>query len=307
MANVVVTGGAGFIGSHIADMFISDGHKVDVIDDLSSGAEKNLNPKVIFHKLDIRSKEARELLANLQPDILVHAAAQMSVRNSMEDPAFDVSVNVFGIVNLLQAFLGKKQPYVVFLSTGGAIYGEQDAFPATEDHKKQPSSVYGLSKHASELYLEFWKREFNLKFAALRLGNVYGPRQNPHGEAGVIAIFYKKLFNGETPVINGSGAQTRDFVAVEDVARAVIAVAEKKVEGVFNIGTAKETSVNDLYKVIVETAGVPAQAKYGEAKAGEQMRSCIAVDKAKQVFGWQAKYDVHQGLKETAEWFRANK
>lgn len=307
MAKIVVTGGAGFIGSHIVDRLLAEGNRVDVIDDLSSGSESNLSPKAGLHKLDIRSEEARNFLKSHKPDIVVHAAAQMSVRNSMEDPAFDTSVNVYGLVNLLQAFAGTRLPYFVFLSTGGAIYGEQDEFPATEDHKKQPASVYGLAKYVSELYLDLWRREFGLKYVALRLGNVYGPRQNPHGEAGVVAIFYKKLFSGEVPLINGSGEQTRDFVSVSDVARAVCSAISHKADGVYNIGTAKETSVNELYKIICKTAGVSVSASYGPAKAGEQMRSCIAIDKAAGSFSWKPEVELSAGLQETADWFRARK
>ncbi len=306
MANVVVTGGAGFIGSHIVDMLLSEGNSVDVIDDLSSGNKQNLNTSAKLHKLDIRSKEARDLLSQINPDVIIHTAAQMSVRNSMEDPAFDTHVNVYGIINLLQAFLGKKQPYFIFLSTGGAIYGEQDCFPADESHKKEPASVYGLSKYVSELYLDLWKRQFSLDSSVLRLGNVYGPRQNPHGEAGVVAIFYKKLYAEETPLINGNGEQTRDYVYVKDVARAVIAVLNKKVSGIFNIGTSKETSVNELYKLIASTSGVSKKPTFGPAKSGEQLRSCIEIKHAKKVFDWQPEYDLEKGLRETAAWFKQN-
>ena len=308
MAKVVVTGGAGFIGSHIVDALTDAGHVVSVIDDLSSGQKENLNlNKVDLRIFDIRSKETRDYLRQIKPDIVVHAAAQMSVRNSMEDPAFDTSVNVYGLVNLLQAFKGEEPPFFVFLSTGGAIYGEQEIFPATEEHKIAPTSVYGLAKYVSELYLDLWRREFSLKCVALRLGNVYGPRQNPHGEAGVVAIFYKKLFKGETPLINGSGEQTRDFIYVADVVSAVSAVIESRTEGVFNIGTARETSVNDLYAKIRQTSLVDIAADRGPSKAGEQMRSCISVDKANKAFSWQPAYDLDKGLKETAHWFKSEK
>lgn len=305
MPKVIVTGGAGFIGSHITDLLINAGHEVFVIDDLSSGSLENLNKKAGFHKLDIRSEECRQLITQIAPDYLVHTAAQMSVRNSMTDPAFDTSVNVYGIINILQAFQNSKLPHFVFLSTGGAIYGEQESYPASEEHKKEPSSVYGLAKYVSELYLDLWCREFGLKYSALRLGNVYGPRQNPHGEAGVVAIFYRKLLNGEIPMINGSGEQTRDFVYVKDVARAVFTALEQKAEGTFNIGTARETSVNELYRIISDTSGVVnIKPEYGPAKAGEQLRSCIAIDKALKVFSWAPEYDINSGLKETAEWFK---
>lgn len=303
MASVLVTGGAGFIGSHVVDMLLADGHSVTVIDDLSSGDLSNLPRGIPFHRLDIRSDDARKVIAELRPEILIHTAAQMSVRESMTDPAFDTAVNVYGLVNILQAFHGGKLPYFVFTSTGGAIYGEQETFPADEDHRKEPESVYGLSKLAGELYLDLWRRQFGLRYAALRLGNVYGPRQNPHGEAGVVAIFYKKLFKGETPVINGTGEQTRDFVYVKDVAGAVLAAVKREVVGVFNVGTSVETSVNELYKEILRTSGTSIKSEYGPAKSGEQMRSLIAIHKAKAELGWEPTYSLSRGLEETAAWF----
>ncbi|MCO6431616.1 MAG: NAD-dependent epimerase/dehydratase family protein [Deltaproteobacteria bacterium] len=304
MAKVVLTGGAGFIGSHIAEELLSRGHSVTIIDDLSSGCRENVPAGCGLEVMDIRSPEARTFLSKLEPEYVVHAAAQMSVRLSMEDPAFDTHVNVYGLINLLQAFHGRKQPFFVLLSTGGAIYGEQETFPAAENHPIVPASVYGLAKYVSELYLDLWRRQFGLRYAALRLANVYGPRQNPHGEAGVVAIFCQKLFLGETPLINGSGEQTRDFVYVKDVAAAVGSVVAESVEGTFNIGTAVETSVNRLYEAISAACEVNIQAAKGPAKAGEQMRSCIDYGRAKAAFGWSPRTGLSKGIELTAEFFR---
>ncbi|MBX7144445.1 MAG: NAD-dependent epimerase/dehydratase family protein [Oligoflexia bacterium] len=304
MANVVVTGGAGFIGSHIVDQLLAAGHQVQVIDDLSSGSEANLAKGVRLHKLDIRSEQARKLVAEISPDFIVHTAAQISVRLSMEDPVFDAQVNVVGLVNLLHAFRGKRLPHVIFTSTGGAIYGEQDYHPADEAHPNRPTSVYGLAKKVGEMYLDFWSRELKLTYTALRLANVYGPRQNPHGEAGVVAIFCQRLLEGKVPVINGSGEQTRDFVYVEDVARAVKLVCDKRVSGTYNIGTGKETSVNTLYAAICAGLGLDIKAQHGAAKEGEQMRSSITAAAALKAFGWKPEVQLEQGVKRTAEWFR---
>jgi len=304
MGVVVVTGGAGFIGSHIADDMISSGHTVHIIDDLSTGVRSNLPANAVFHHYDICNEEAGSLIKSLSPDIVIHTAAQISVRRSMEVPPEDVRVNVQGLVSLLHSCNTVKLPFFVFLSTGGAIYGNQDYFPAKEDHPIRPTSIYGLSKKVGEEYLEFWQREHGLKFAALRLANVYGPRQNPHGEAGVVAIFAKKLFAGETPVINGDGKQTRDFVYVKDVVAAVNAVATKKATGIFNIGTGIETSVNELYKYIKDSSEVSIDAKYGDAKSGEQLRSSIDASKAKSTFGWEAKTKLNEGILETVRSFK---
>ena len=306
MARAIVTGGAGFIGSHIVDALLSGGHEVEIIDDLSSGSEANVPKGAKLHRMDIRSAEARELLAKRQPDLLVHCAAQISVRISMENPVLDTETNVVGLVNLLHAFAGNKYPHLVFLSTGGAIYGEQDYFPATESHPTKPASVYGLAKRVSELYLDLWGRQYGLTWTALRLANVYGPRQNPHGEAGVVAIFSQRLLRNQGAVINGEGTQTRDFVYVGDVAAAAKAVAEKKVTGTFNIGTGRETSVNELYEIIRKNIGSELRAQHAEAKAGEQMRSCIDASLATKTFGWKPSMNIENGLKATVEWFKSH-
>jgi len=309
MAKILVTGGAGFIGSHVVDQLIEKGHSVTVIDDLSSGLRENLPIGVTLHELDVRLPEARVAIRKTQPDVIVHMAAQISVRVSMEDPGFDTAVNVGGVVNILQAANDCKQsggrlPHIVFISTGGAIYGEQEAFPATEDHPIRPESVYGLAKRVGEMYLELWSRQFGLTYCALRLSNVYGPRQNPHGEAGVVAIFCERLLRGELPTINGTGEQTRDFIYVEDVARAVLAAATKRTEGVFNIGTAREVSVNQVYSAIAAGLEMPVDAPHGPVKGGEQQRSCIDPGRAFADLGWEPQVGLADGLARTAVWFK---
>lgn len=307
MRKIVITGGAGFIGSHIVDHFIAAGDEVHVIDDLSSGSLENLkDSSATVHEVDIRTAEAASLLKELEPDVLVHTAAQISVRLSMEDPVFDTDVNVLGLVKMLHALKAEKFPHVVFISTGGAIYGEQDCYPAPEDHPIAPTSVYGLAKRVSEMYLDLWQREMGLKFCALRLGNVYGPRQNPHGEAGVVAIFNKVLINGKLPIVYGSGEQTRDFVYVKDVVSAVAAAVDKKINGIYNIGTGIESSVNDLLRIISKSHGVADKADYQPAKVGEQLRSCISPELASKTFGWKAEVSLEEGLEETCQWFIAN-
>jgi len=304
MAKVIVTGGAGFIGSHIVDLLLARGDEVVVVDNLSSGFKSNLPSECRLIETDIRDPALCEILRNEKPDTIVHAAAQISVRVSMEDPGLDTAVNVGGLVNILQSFPKDELPYFVFLSTGGAIYGEQEEFPAAESHLIQPSSIYGLAKRVSEMYLDFWARELGLKYAALRLGNVYGPRQSPHGEAGVIAIFCKMLLDGKVPVINGSGEQTRDFVYVSDVASAAGKVSEQQITGIFNIGTSRETSVNALYAEICRALGLDVKPEYADAKAGEQMRSCIDWQLAHKTFNWEPSVSIDAGIKTTAEWFR---
>lgn len=303
MTRVLVTGGAGFIGSHVVDRFVSAGCEVAVIDDLSSGLREQVAESATLHELDIRSSQVVEVVRAFRPEILIHTAAQMSVRISMERPTFDTDVNVTGLVNVLHAFEGLPKPHVVFTSTGGAIYGEQDLFPADEDHPIRPTSIYGLSKRVGEMYLDFYRREKGFTFAALRLANVYGPRQNPHGEAGVVAIFCERMLTGETPTINGNGEQTRDFIFVGDVADAIFSAGHQKVSGIFNIGTGREASVNDIFRHINNALGAGMRPQYGPAKAGEQLRSCISAERAHKAFSFTPRMQLEQGLRETAQWF----
>ncbi len=301
---VVVTGGAGFIGSHVCDALLAKGMEVIALDDLSSGNPANLDARVRLAKLDIRSPEAHELIVREKPQALMHLAAQMDVRRSVADPRFDADVNVLGMINLLEAAVKAGTKRVVFSSTGGAIYGEQDTFPATEEHAKRPCSPYGVSKAAGELYLNYYFQQYGLSYAALRYANVYGPRQNPHGEAGVVAIFCNRLLDGRTCTIFGDGKQTRDFVYALDVARANALALETDFVGAINLGTGVETDVNTLYGTLAQGAGLERAAEHAPGKPGEQRRSCIDPSLAKKILGWTPAVGLAEGLKETYAFFR---
>lgn len=307
MTRIVVTGGAGFIGSHIVDVLVARGHEVHVIDDLSSGSRANLahTQGVQLHVVDMRTPEACALVERLAPDFVVHAAAQVSVRTSMDQPALDTDLNVTGLVNILAALRNRRGAHVVFLSSGGAVYGEQVAFPAKEDHPINPESVYGLSKRVGEEYLEFWNRTWGVTSTSLRLSNVYGPRQNPHGEAGVVAIFCERLLGGKNITVNGTGKQTRDFVYVEDVAEAVGRAVDTRAIGQFNIGTSKETTIAHLAERLRDLTAPKADIAYGDAKAGEQMRSCIDNSAARAKLSWTPRVDFWAGLERTVAWYKS--
>ena len=301
---VLVTGGAGFIGSHVCDALLSRGHEVIALDDLSSGRRENLDPRVRLCDLDIRSREAAELIERERPQALFHLAAQMDVRRSVEDPRFDAEANVLGMLNLLEAARKGGVRKVVFSSTGGAIYGEQDVFPAPEGHPTRPVSPYGVSKASGELYLGYYRAQYGMASVALRYANVYGPRQNAHGEAGVVAIFCRRLVSGQPCTIYGSGAQTRDFVYGPEVAEANALALERDVQGAVNVGTGVETPVNDLYRMLAEEARVQQPAQHAEAKPGEQMRSSVDPSLAKRALGWEPRVTLREGLRRTLEHFR---
>ncbi|ATB33345.1 SDR family oxidoreductase [Melittangium boletus] len=301
---VLVTGGAGFIGSHVCDAFVKAGHEVIALDNLSSGKKENLDPRVRLEVADIRSPEAAQLVRSERPQVLLHLAAQMDVRRSVEDPRFDADANILGFLNLLEAGRASGVQKVVFSSTGGAIYGEQDVFPAPETHATRPISPYGVSKASGELYLNYYKAQYGMKYVALRYANVYGPRQNPHGEAGVVSIFCTRLLAGQDCTIYGEGKQTRDFVYVEDVARANLLAAEADYSGPINIGTGVETDINRLFSLLAQSAGVSKSPGHAPGRPGEQMRSCIDNRRAQEVLGWRPTVELAEGARRTVEYFR---
>lgn len=303
---ILVTGGAGFIGSHVADAYINLGHNVIIVDDLSSGNMRNVNSKAKFIQLDIRDKSLQNIFERERIDVVNHHAAQMDVRRSVDDPMFDASVNVIGGLNLLECCRRFGVKKFIFASTGGAIYGDQDRFPAAENHPLRPLSPYGITKLATEKYLFYYNAVFGLQYINLRYTNVYGPRQNPHGEAGVVAIFTSKMLIGAQPIINGDGKQTRDYVYVKDVVESNIAALSYSDSDIFNIGTGIETDVNLLFTMLRELTKSNCEKKRGPPKHGEQQRSVIDASKAKKLLGWQPQYTLREGLRETVEYFKAN-
>jgi UDP-glucose 4-epimerase len=301
---IVITGGAGFIGSHIVDAYVADGHEVHIIDDFSTGREVNINPKAEVHRLDIIDSKAVELLLELKPDVLSHHAAQMDVRRSVADPAFDARVNIIGFVNLLEGCARARVSKVIFASSGGAVYGDKEPIPAGEDHATEPLSPYGVSKRTGELYLGYYHGAFGLPYVALRYANVYGPRQSSQGEAGVVAIFIDRLLSGQSPVINGDGKQTRDYVFVADVVAANLAALRTHFVGAVNIGTGRETDVVTISKSLKTRLESKISPVHGPAKTGEQRRSCLAIGLAAQVLGWQPSVSLDEGLQRTVESWR---
>ncbi len=300
---VCITGGAGFIGSHLADAFLNEGHRVLVIDDMSGGREENLPTSAEFHQLDIRSQEAAALIEGAGIDVLVHHAAQMDVRRSVADPMFDADVNVVGSLNLFEAARRGGVRQILFASTGGAIYGEQDHYPAAEQHPQQPVSPYGVSKLAVERYLFYYHTNYGLDACCLRYANVYGERQNPHGEAGVVAIFLKRLLAGTAPTINGDGLQTRDYVHVSDVVRANLAVVGQPGFRIYNVGTGVETSVVALYDELRKALDLDLEPGFGPAQPGEQSRSSIDPARLLGELGIEPPIDLSKGFRRTAAWF----
>ena len=305
--NILVTGGAGLIGSHIADACIGAGHAVSIIDNLSMGKKENINPKATFHHCDIRDEKIRSIFEQGRFEAVFHLAAQMDVRKSVEDPIFDASTNILGTLNLLEQCKKFGVKKFIFASTGGAIYGEQDYFPADEAHPLRPLSPYGITKLAVEKYLFYYKEVFGLQFIALRFANIYGPRQNPHGEAGVVAIFTAKMLAGQQSVINVDGKQTRDYTYVDDVVKANMFALTYNHSGFFNVGTGIETDVNALFTILNNATGGHCKELHAEAKKGEQMRSVLDYSLIKTTFGWKPSVTLKEGLERTVEFFRNRK
>ena len=302
---VLVTGGAGFIGSHLVDRLVQEGNQVIVIDNLSTGKRKQVNKKAQLYKMDIRSKRIERVFRKERPLIVVHLAAQMNVRLSTEDPVFDADVNILGTLNFLEHAVKHGVRKVSFASSGGAVYGEQEVFPAAESHRTDPLSPYGISKLAGEKYLAYYTNTTGLRHVVLRFGNVYGPRQEPEGEAGVIAIFSKLMLEGGQPIINGTGKQTRDFVYVDDVVESIMVTIGEDIQGIFNVGTGQEATVNECYGIIKELTNSSCKDLYGAAKKGEQFRSVLDVMKLRKGFDWDPQVSLPEGLKMTVEFFKA--
>jgi len=301
--HVVITGGAGFIGSHVADALLTRGWRVSIIDNLSTGKRENVDPRAELHICDIRDHAAADLIGELRPDIIFHEAAQAEVRKSVTDPAEDADINLTGSVRLLQAASDAKVKRFVFASTGGAIYGEPVGGPQTEDHPCAPVSPYGCAKLAVEHYMHYFQHVRGLPCVALRYANVYGPRQDAHGEAGVVAIFAARMLAGEEVTINGSGEQTRDFVCVDDVVAANVAAAEGGFTGAYNVGTGIETSVNQLFREM-ERIIVSTPVRHAPAKEGEQMRSVLDGSRLRALAGLREPVLLRDGLEKTIAWFR---
>jgi UDP-glucose 4-epimerase len=303
---VVVTGGAGFIGSHVADAFLAAGHEVGVVDDLSTGTKENVDPRIQFWQADIRGADLGSILADFRPDAISHHAAQVSVSASTRDPRHDADINILGTLNLLEEAVRHEVGRVIFASTGGAVYGDGVVVPTDEKACPRPISPYGVAKLSIEHYLHAFQATRGLRAVVLRYSNVYGPRQNPHGEAGVVAIFSGAILEGRELTITGDGGQTRDYVYVEDVVRANLLATTLRLDGelpVLNIGTGTETSVNDLVRVFGEIAGRDFSWRHGPPRPGEQRRSALDCALAKHLLGWEARTSLPTGLARTYQWF----
>jgi UDP-glucose 4-epimerase len=301
---IVVTGGAGFIGSHVVEVYLARGHEVLIVDNLVTGKRENLHPKARFFELDIGDPKTADLIRSERPDVVNHHAAQMDVRKSVADPIFDAQTNILGTIELLKASRDAQVKKFLLVSSGGAVYGEQETFPAPESHPTWPVSPYGVSKRSGELYAHFFMAEYGLPFVAFRYANVYGPRQDPHGEAGVVAIFSGRMLRGEPITVNGDGSQTRDYVYAGDVARMSALALETDATGPVNIGTGVETDVNQLAALLLEAAKSKSEVRHGPAKSGEQKRSVVDVHRAADAFGWRPEMSLREGLSRTVEFFR---
>lgn len=304
---VLVTGGAGFIGSNIVDLLVENDMSVVVVDNLSSGKLENINDRAKFYKCDIRERRIFEVIEIENPEVVIHNAAQISVRNSVEDPENDASINILGSINLFEACRKHNVKKIIFASSGGTVYGEQVAFPADEEHQTKPICPYGVAKLSVEKYLYYYYVIFGIKYIALRYANVYGPRQDPHGEAGVVAIFSEKILAGDQPIINGDGKQTRDYVYVGDAALANLLAINSNFVGELNIGTGIETNVIEIFNILRDISGREDLSElHGPAKEGEQRRSVLSYKKAKEILGWQPQVKINEGLLMTFNWFRGN-
>ncbi len=305
---ILVTGGAGFIASHVTDAYIEAGHEVVIVDNLSTGYLHNVNPQAKFYQVDICSEDLDKVFELEKPDIVNHHAAQISVPLSVKDPLNDAEINVKGVIRILQNCVKHKVKKVIYISSGGAMYGEAVEYPTTETYNPKPLSVYAINKMVGENYLAFYHHQYGLNFSVLRYANVYGPRQVSHGEAGVVSIFIEMLLAGKTPNVyvypNEPDGMIRDYVYVKDVVKANLIVLNNGENDAFNIGTQIETTTMTLYREICDQLGCPANPIIGEARLGDLHRSLLSYDKAKRVLGWEPDYKLSQGISETIQFFK---
>lgn len=300
---ILVTGGAGFIGSHVVDTYLEAGFSVAVVDNLATGSRKNLNPRARFYEVDIRDRKALyEVFVRERPQFVNHHAAQINLRFSVDDPLYDASVNILGTLNVLELSREFGVERVIFASTGGALYGEVEELPVPEERTPFPLSPYGVAKYAAECYLRYYEAVWGIPYVALRYGNVYGPRQDPKGEAGVIAIFSERILRGEPCVVFGDGTKTRDYVFVADVARANL-LALSAPSGAYNIGTGKETSVLELLTLFERVAGRKIEVVFAPERKGEISRIALSAEKARKVLSWEPRVSLEEGLAQTFLWF----
>ncbi len=302
---ILVTGGAGFIASHIVDRYLQLGHQVTVIDNLSTGRRENLNPAAKFYEVDItNANRVAEVFAAERPQIVNHHAAQMDVRRSVAEPIFDAETNIIGSLNVIHSALQVGSKKIIYASTGGAIYGELEYSPADEQHPIRPLSPYGISKHSVEHYLYLYQHLEGLDFTVLRYSNVYGPRQNPHGEAGVVAIFGKQMLAGQQPTIFGDGTDTRDYVFVSDVVEANLLALEAGSGEIFNISTAQATTVQQIFNFIAQASGYEGEPNYAPPRPGDLRHNALDAAKAQQLLGWTPKMNLSEGIALTVEYLR---
>jgi len=309
---ILVTGGAGFIGSHLVDRLIDEKHRVIVIDNLSTGKRENINPQAKFYQCDIYSNKAAEIIKKEKPEIVFHLAAQINLRQSVKDPIDDAKTNILGTLNIISSFIEANRQRLdkckfIFSSTGGAIYGDAKIIPTPESYEPHPLSPYGINKLSIENYLYYFYQVFGLKYVSLRYANVYGPRQNFKGEAGVIAIFINNLLNNKQPIIFGNGKQTRDFIYVDDVVKANLLALKNKKVGVYNIGTGKETDINTIFNYIQKETGIFIKSQHRPLPLGDINRSCLDCKKAIKELNWSAKTTLPQGIRKTVRFFNQYK
>ncbi len=302
---IVVTGGAGFIASHIVDRYVQLGHQVAIIDNLSTGRRENVNPQAAFYEVDITDAAAvAEVMAAEKPELINHHAAQMSVRRSGQEPAFDAATNILGGINVMEAVLAVGTSKIIYASSGGTVYGELEYIPADESHPIRPASHYGVSKHTVEHYLELYNQAQGLVYTILRYANVYGPRQNPHGEAGVVAIFGNQMLHGEQSTIFGDGSDTRDYVFIDDIVDANSRVLDHGDNEIFNLGTGQQITVRETFAAISAATGFTGQPHYSESRVGDIAHNALDAAKARQVLGWEPTVDFEQGIQRTIEYLR---